>query len=134
MVSTASHKLAIICAENIASLFLLHSVPYLPSRNTLKTPKNSAQGYVLSLEDERKLAESLAFLANDSDDVNHIPALCIEQHPTTSSLNVLLAVNRTSCQNGDQSLKRLKEGFDNVFLSLADSLHRRLRLSTVVGT
>jgi hypothetical protein len=72
--------------------------------------------------------ESLAFLANDSDDVNHIPALCIEQHPTTSSLNVLLAVNCKAWQSGSQPLRRLKEGFDKLFVLLRNSGQRESRL------
>ena len=124
----------IVCAENISLLFLLHSVPTLPSRNTLKTQKNCAQGYALSLEEEHRLVESLAFLANDSDDPNHIPALCVEQHPTTSSSNVILAVNCAVWQNGVQSLRRLKEGFENIFVLLANVGQRELRLFIIFLT
>jgi hypothetical protein len=71
--------------------------------------------YALSVEEERKLTESLAFLANDSDDVNHIPAVCVEQVSGTPSLDVLLAVNRAAWQSGVPSLRRLEQGFRNVF-------------------
>lgn len=85
MENTVNHGSAIVCAENISFLYLLHSVPTLPVRNALETPKTCAQGYVLSLAEKCRLVESLAFLANDSDDVNHIPALCIQQDPAIFS-------------------------------------------------
>lgn len=106
---------AIVCAENISLLFLLHPVPSLPARNTLETQVNATKIYTLSVEEERKLTESLAFLANDSDDVNHIPAVCVEQGSATPSLHVLLAVNRSTWQSGVQSLHRIEQGFRNVF-------------------
>jgi hypothetical protein len=120
METTVNHGSAIVCAENISFLYLLHSVPTLPVRNALETLKTCAQGYVLSLAEECRLVESLAFLANDSDDVNHIPALCIQQDPASSSVTVLLAVNCDRWQAGAQSLQRLKSGFESIFRVLAD--------------
>jgi hypothetical protein len=120
METTVNHSSAIDCAENISFLYLLHSVPTLPFRNALEKLKTCAQGYALSLAEECRLLESLAFLANDSDDVNHIPALCIQQDPGTSSVNVLLAVNCAQWQAGAQSLQRLKFGFESIFMVLAD--------------
>ena len=120
METTVNHESAILCAENISFLYLLHTVPTLPVRNPLETPKTCARGYVLSLEEECRLVESLAFLANDSDDVNHIPALCIQQNPATSSVNILMAVNCARWQAGAQSLQRLKSGFESIFMVLAN--------------
>ncbi|KAH3908695.1 hypothetical protein HBI56_074220 [Parastagonospora nodorum] len=121
MATTSSHSSAVICAENIALLSVLHSVPHLPSRNELEPRTPFAQDYTLSFPKELMLAEALAFLANDADDVNHIPALCIEQNPANGSLNVLLAVNSTDGKSGKQSLQRLKKGFDDLFALLKDS-------------
>lgn len=126
MAATSSHSPSIICAENIALLSILHSVPHLPSRHELETRKPFAQGYTLSLRDELKLAEALSFLANDSDDVNHIPALCIEENSASASLNVLLAVNSIHGKSGRQSLQRLKSGFDSIFALLKDYTQSRL--------
>jgi hypothetical protein len=128
MASTSSHSYAVICAENIALLSVLHSVLHLPSRNELEPRKLFAQGYTLSFQDELMLAGALAFLANDADDVNHIPALCIEQEPANASLNVLLAVNSTNGKSGRQSLQRLKKGFDDLFALLKDYTQSGLEL------
>jgi hypothetical protein len=127
MEPTGYHDSARICAENISLLYLLHSVPTPPFRNTLETKNNHVRGYALSHEEERRTVESLAFLANDCDDVNHIPALCIEQNSTVSSLRVLLAVNSIRWQNGAHSLRRLKEGFHSIFVLLTNSGQRELR-------
>jgi hypothetical protein len=116
--SNYSHS--ITCAENISFLYLLHSVPKQPFHNALEAQEHGTEGYALSIEEERRLVEALAFLANDSDDNNHIPALCVELCPASSSLNVWLAVNRLSWQSGSQSLRRLKDGFDLVFAALGD--------------
>lgn len=129
MEPTVKQGPAIACAENVSLLHLLHSVPALPARNVLETPKTCAQDYVLSLAEECRLADSLAFLANDSDDVNHIPALCIQQDPGTSTTNLLLAVNCAQWRAGIQSLRRLKNGFESIFLVLAYSGQGELMLS-----
>lgn len=112
-----------VCAEYISLLFLLHSVPSQPSHVEIETQGTRVQGYVLSLEEENRLAESIAFLANDCDDVDHIPAVCVEQGSTNASLNILLAVNCLSGQSGLQSLQRLKNGFDEIFHILQDVEH-----------
>ncbi|CAI6275811.1 unnamed protein product [Periconia digitata] len=117
---TSFHDYAKTCAENIAFLHLLHSVSTTPSRNTFETKNNQAKDYTLTLAEEHRLVESLAFLANDRDDVNHIPALCVKQDTKTSSLRVLLAVNQARWQGGAHSLQRLQRGFDSIFILLAD--------------
>jgi hypothetical protein len=43
----------------------------------------------------QRLVEALAFLSNDSEDVNHIPALCVQENQESSFLSVLTAVNQT---------------------------------------
>jgi hypothetical protein len=77
--------------------------------------------------------ELLAFLANDSDDVNHIPAFCVEKDLVTSSVNVLLAVNCARWQAGVQSLDRLRTGFERIFLLLATVVQCK-RLFNVLST
>lgn len=114
MVSKEEFTPAILCAESIALLYHLHPVPSLPQRNTFETPKYCTQGYALSLEEEMRVADSLAYLCNDSEDVNHIPALCVEQHPTTSTLNVLLAANSGNGQDQRSSLQRIQVGLQNI--------------------
>jgi hypothetical protein len=130
----ANHDPAIICAENISFLFLLHSVPTLPSLNTIEARQTCARSGAMSFEEESRLVESLAFLANDSDDVNHIPALCVEQDLAASSANVLLAVNCARWQAGVRSLERLRIGFESIFLLLATVVRRKLRLFNALFT
>lgn len=131
MSSNCNHSRSIICAKNISLLFLLHPVPSSPTRNPFTTQKHGTQGYALTLEDDRQLVEALAFLTNDSEDINHIPALCVELCPTRSSLKVWLAVNCARWQSGSQSLRRLKKGFGKVFLTLGKGMHRESRLLTM---
>jgi hypothetical protein len=104
-------------------LYLLHQVPAPPSRNLLTDYGIYAQGYNLSLNDELKLVETLAFLSNIEYNVDRIPAICIHQIPESCSLNVLLAVNRTGAGDGDQYLERLKEGFEPIFALLTKPRH-----------
>ena len=110
---------AIVCAEDIALLHLLHSVPNLPSSNPLDKLPLCQEGYSLSISDERKLVGTLAFLSNASDDSNHVPAVCLQESSPQLSLDVLLAVNRVEWKDGDQVLQELRRGFETVFAILS---------------
>jgi hypothetical protein len=119
MSSETNHDPRLLCAENIALLSLLHSVPRLPSRNPLQTIPKDRKVYTLSIAEEQRLVEALAFLSNDSEDVNHIPVLCVQENQESLSLSVLIAVNQNDKQDGDQALSRMSEGFRTVFAVLA---------------
>ena len=110
----------VLCAERISLLFLLHTVPCLPSRTPLESRLHHEQGYTLTLNEERRLVESLAYLANDKEDTNHIPALCVQESAETSSFQLLLAVNRIDWQDGDRELQRLRVSYDNIIAQLSD--------------
>jgi hypothetical protein len=112
---------AAVCAESISLLYLLHTVPTLPSRNAITELAYHEQGYPLSLIEETRLVDALAFLANTKEDVNHIPALCVQQSKKPPSLNVLLAMNRSSWDAGNQAAQSLREGFQSIFALLAQS-------------
>jgi hypothetical protein len=99
---------AVICAEKIALLHLLHPVAVPPSCNKINKPPFRQGSYSLSFTRERTLASTLAFLPNTEDDSNHVPALCIEENPELASLNVMLAVNRTKCEGGNGVLQNIK--------------------------
>jgi hypothetical protein len=114
----------VTCAEGISLLYLLHSVPARPSRKHLTDHDGLAQGYILSLSDENRLVEAFAFLSNIDHDVNRIPAVCIQQVPEASSLNVLLAVNQLKWGEGSQFLQQLREGFEPIFALLAKPKQR----------
>ncbi|KAF7587663.1 hypothetical protein BBP40_006893 [Aspergillus hancockii] len=119
---------ALIRAENIALLSLLHSVPNStpvqavpmpPSRNPLPVYSQSCPtSYPLSFEREKGLVATFAFLAQTEDDPNHIPAVCVEQDTSSGSLNIILAINKTKKADGSVILKDLKQGFEKIFAIL----------------
>jgi hypothetical protein len=113
----------ITCAENISALYFLHSVPESPSRNVLSERRHHEHGYTLSIAEELRLVEALAFLSNANDNPNRVPAICVQEVSGTSTLNVLLAVNQSEWCDGSQSLQQLKEGFVEVFTQLAKLEH-----------
>lgn len=59
---------------------------------------------VMSLQREKELAESLAYLASWSDDPAHIVAVCTEEDSGKESMTISLAVNTGS-------LEKVIEGF-----------------------
>jgi len=132
MAPKSNTNTSIVCAERISLLYLLHPVPTFPSRTLVDRQSHLEQGYTLSLAEERRLVETLAFLSNDREDANHIPALCIQQNSQTSSFEVLLAVNRLDGHDGDQHIERLKTGYENIFAQLAGNKTGALSRSTIM--
>ncbi|KAI5861100.1 hypothetical protein GGS23DRAFT_613281 [Durotheca rogersii] len=106
---------AIICAENIAALHLLHPIPALPSRNSVANSHDRSKGYTLPLETERRLCGTLAFLARPNHNANHITAVCIEEDGNAGSLNVLIAINKAKPDDGKHVLGQLKRSFEDIF-------------------
>ncbi|KAF2101672.1 hypothetical protein NA57DRAFT_34292, partial [Rhizodiscina lignyota] len=106
---------AISSAENIALLHLLHSVPTLPSSNPADIPTSRQNIYALSFKRERSLAGTLAFLSNIKDDPSHIPAVCVEECKKSTRLNVVLAVNKATFEDGSQILREIKQGLEGIF-------------------
>ncbi|BCS19488.1 nucleic acid/nucleotide deaminase domain-containing protein [Aspergillus puulaauensis] len=110
----------IISAESIALSSLVCSIPAPPSDNNTECLPSSNRKYTLPLDTERQLARTLAFLSHSKDDVNHIPAVCLEEDQDTGGLNVIFAVNRTSHKDGGAAMARIKTGFDRLFSTLAN--------------
>lgn len=117
---------AVTCAEDISLLHLFHTVPVLPFSNTIDTSRIRQGSYSLSFTEERDLASILGFLSSIVDDPNHIPALCLEES-TDSSLNVMLAVNKISCGDGNVLLQNLKQKLDEIFAILSEVSEGRLQ-------
>ncbi|KAL4782866.1 hypothetical protein BJX76DRAFT_358500 [Aspergillus varians] len=109
---------SILCAEDIAASFLLRRVAVPPSRNSADCLPASSDQYTLSLDTERELASTLAFLAHSKDDVDHIPAVCIEEDIDSRCLNVIFAVNKDSYSGGDDAIRRIKQGFESILTVL----------------
>lgn len=130
--STYSSPPAVTCAENVALLYLLHSVPVPPSRNEISNHPVRTGSYLLPFHRERDLASTLAFLSNTKDDSNHVPALCIEENPDSESLNVMLAVNRAKWEDGNEVLHNLKQSLEEIFTVLSEISEGML--STILRT
>ncbi|RYP08592.1 hypothetical protein DL764_001827 [Monosporascus ibericus] len=93
---------AITCAENIAILHLLHSVPEQPSSNPVVDHRSRRTGHTLSFDRERSLTSSLAFLARTTDNPNYIPAVCIEESPEPAARLNLLVANIRAARSDEQ--------------------------------
>jgi hypothetical protein len=120
---------AVICAEDISLLSLLHTVPTRPQSNTPKSLPAS-ESYTLPFDKERSLASILAFLSSTKDDSNHIPAVCITEEPDSRCLNVFLAVNKKSSNDGDYLLNDLTREFENIFHVLRTAINSDYKSST----
>ncbi|KAI0172811.1 hypothetical protein GGR52DRAFT_591309 [Hypoxylon sp. FL1284] len=117
---------AIVCAENIAALHVLHSrpnqqnaVPAQPTSNPVTSTQSRSADYILPFSKERILAGTLAFLAYAKEDNNYIPAVCIEEKPKAGYLNVLLAVNKATENDGEDVLQESKKRLEGIFIILA---------------
>jgi hypothetical protein len=67
----------VTCGKSIFLLYLLYPVPALLQHNSLINHTYRAQDYTLSLHEELRLVEALAFLLNVDYNINHIPAVCV---------------------------------------------------------
>ncbi|KAI0808687.1 hypothetical protein GGR55DRAFT_650408 [Xylaria sp. FL0064] len=107
------------CTENIALLHLLHPVPAQPSSNPVTNIQSKGVGYSLPFNDERKLVNTLAFLAHIEDNPDHIPAVCLQETPQNGGLSVLLAVNRKGLSmNWKKYATEIKAGFEKITAAL----------------
>lgn len=140
-------SLPLACAENIALFHFLHagqgrdgvlskdSVPARPSVGPVGGLSTCRKGYDLSLERERSLASTLAFLSSIRDDPDHIPAICIQEDHCSgpeASLRILLAVNKATCKDGDVMLQEVKKGFEGIFAMLSRSVDSGKLLCTLL--
>ncbi|KAI0394491.1 hypothetical protein F5Y17DRAFT_427566 [Xylariaceae sp. FL0594] len=102
------------CAEQIGFLHVLHDVPTQPAKSPIHETLITGTAHTLSFREERRLAGMLAFLAHLDGDVNHIPAVCLQERVDDSSLKLLLAVNKGSHTDGRAELAKLKKGFEGI--------------------
>ena len=120
MAAGPSSNPQVACAEAIALLYILHKVPERPSRNCISYASNSEAGkYSLPFEIESDLVCVLAFLSSVQENIDRIPAVCVHEHHSTKSLDVLIAVNQASYAEYDPSLRDIVLGFDKLFHSLS---------------
>lgn len=119
--SRPSQVPAIICAENVALTCLLHEVPHPPSQNKVHESLIKKQGYILPLQKECDLVETLAFLSKTTDGPEHIPAVCVLQDPSGTCLSVILAINKAAHNSGNDILLKLQEEFKKLFSLLEEA-------------
>lgn len=115
-----THTPTTACAEYIALSSFFHQVPAPVVRNA-NNHLSINQEYVLPFSKERGLTEVLAFLAKTKDGWDHIPAVCVKQDSSGTTLNVILAINKRTYTDGDDILQNLKTSFEKVFQILHDS-------------
>jgi hypothetical protein len=108
------------CAEYIALSSFFHQVPAPVVRNAYNRLSIN-QDYVLPFSKERGLTEVLAFLAKTKDGWDHIPAVCVQEDSSRTTLNVILAINKRTFADGDDILQTLKASFEQIFKILHDS-------------
>lgn len=122
MAHDEAQKTAIACAEDIATLSLLHqpmNVVSRPFENLVASQRPEKAGYTLPFSVERSLAGILAFLASASDGPHSIPAVCLREVPETRCLNLIVAVNKSKASDGNEMLQRLQRDFEDLFTILA---------------
>jgi hypothetical protein len=109
---------AITCAENIAILYLLHKVVEPQKTNSGPLFGAGQETRRLCLEQESDLTRTRAFLAGVADDPRHIAALCVEEDEALGGLRVVVAINKTSPDDGSELLATMRSGFRDIFLIL----------------
>ncbi|PYH67034.1 nucleic acid/nucleotide deaminase domain-containing protein [Aspergillus vadensis CBS 113365] len=109
----------IVCAENIVISYLLRSIPLPPSRNHAEFLSGLKRRSPLPFDTDRKLVGTLAFIAYMKDDVEHIPAICLEDDPASGCLKVIFAVNKVSYNDGQDAICHIQQGLEHIFALLA---------------
>ena len=108
-----------ICAEDIALLSFLHTVPEPSQRCDLSSFRGRNDERTLPLERECDLASTLAFLAAISDDPNHVVAVCVEERVSSNSMGVMLAINKARPSSSQGTLDKARKGMQRIFQVLS---------------
>lgn len=103
--------------QKIILLQLLNNIPEKPSE--MNVSERSAQTddlpkRVLSLQREKELAESFAFLAATTKDPRKVAAACVEESEEGRCLTVRLAVNNGNLDNVRVGFQKLARALERV--------------------
>lgn len=123
MASGGSSRRDVAFAENVAVLHLLCPFPSESSNNPPPSSAGQGTGRILSFERERCLSSGLAFLAEISDDPNHVVAVAIEEQPSRKGLAVVVSINRENAASAQSTLEMIKAGLQDIFSVLARVEH-----------
>ncbi|RBA10928.1 hypothetical protein FPRO05_05517 [Fusarium proliferatum] len=107
------------CARNIALLYYLGRIGCKPQKNSIEDCEPICKADInraLSLQDEKSLTSTLAFLSSIRDDAMRVTAVCVEEKK--SGVVVMIAANAKHSHNSSPYLDAVKEGFDKIFRSL----------------
>ena len=116
--------------QNIAILHLLCKIPTAPSSSQPSDQISSSDGrYILSFDEEKKLCHSLAFISGSKVGSESISAVCIWQNKTY--LDVLVAVNRNSSEDGRNVISVMGKGFDRIFEVMSQQPQGKIILKDV---
>jgi hypothetical protein len=73
----------------------------------------------LPFDTERRLVGTLAFIAHSKDDIEHIPAICLDEDAESGYLKVIFAVNKASHDDAEEAICRIQQGLEHIFAILA---------------
>jgi hypothetical protein len=103
--------------QKIVLLQLLNDKPERPSEAALEDRIPTSQGLparTLTIQREKELVESLAFLASSTDDPRKVLAICVEETPEQGSLTVRMAANHGDLENVNRAFSRMSSILERV--------------------
>ncbi|KAK1705589.1 hypothetical protein BDP67DRAFT_531225 [Colletotrichum lupini] len=109
---------AVACAENISLLHLLSKFHHYPQRNPPSLNPVEEKERTLQFSRERSLCGAFAFLASIDGNPDFVPAVYIEERTEQRRLEIVVAVNEKSPNNGQEILLDIKHGFEQIFQQL----------------
>lgn len=98
--------------QKIILLQMLNEVPEKPGENnivSLQSREGVSSTRSLTLQREKELAESFAFLAATTDDPKKIVAACVEEDEAKGCMTVRLAVNNGGLDNVKAGFEKMSE-------------------------
>ncbi|KAL8724139.1 MAG: hypothetical protein Q9166_008112 [cf. Caloplaca sp. 2 TL-2023] len=106
---SSGQKIQKLLVENITLLWALCETPDQPKENEIRGSYD--EGRQLSLDRERQLVDSFAFISASTDNMLRVMAICIEEDPDRIGMTIRLASN-----TGD--LSHVTQGFNGIARTL----------------
>ncbi|KAM0347085.1 hypothetical protein ACHAPU_005024 [Fusarium lateritium] len=109
------------CTRNIALLYYLGRIGCQPTKNSVRDCEGIRKTSIerkLSLEHEKLLTRSLAFVSSIRDDAMRVTAVSVEERE--SGIVVIVAANAEDSRGSSEYLDAVKQGFDGIFSLLEE--------------